>query len=84
MAEQVGARHGFDREPRRHSGGDDLEQVNGARHAGAGIDLALLFASPVEHGEAGVEGGAASRIGAAVYGGGEHRAGGRVEGSEGV
>ena len=75
MAEQVGARHGLDREPRRHSGGDDLEQVGGIGDAGTGVDLALLLASPVEHGESGVEGGAAARIGAAVYGGGEHRPG---------
>ena len=84
MAEQIGARHGLDREARRHGGGDGLEQVGGVAHAGAGIDLALLLAAAVEHGEAGVEGGAAAGVDAAVDRGGEHRPGRRVEGREGV
>ena len=49
-----------------------------------GVDLARLLAAPVEDGEAGVEAGAAPRIGAAVDGRGERDLRGRVEGGEGV
>ena len=83
MAEEVGARQRLDGQARRYGGGDDLEQVGGIPRQGAGVDLTLL-AAPVDHGETGVEGGAAPRIGAAVDGGGERDVGRRVEGREGV
>ena len=84
MAEQIGARQGLDGQAGWHGGGDHLKQVGGVAHAGACVDLALLLAAAVEHGEAGVEGGAAARVDAAVDRGGEHRPGRRVEGREGV
>ncbi len=84
LAEQVRARHGLDGAPRRHGAGDRLQQMAGVAHGMAGIDPGRLFPAPVEDGQAGVEGGAATRIGAAVDGRGEHRVGRRVEGGEGV
>ena len=89
LAEQVRARHGLDTRagdgtPRRHGRGDDLEKVAGVAHGVAGIDLHGLLAAPVEDGEAGVEAGAAPRIGAAVDGCGKRDVRGRVEGGEGV
>ena len=84
LAEQVRAGHGLDGTPRRHGAGERLKKVAGVAHRVAGIDARRLLASPVEDGEAGVEGGAAPRIGAPVDGRREHRKGRRVEGGEGI
>ena len=82
MAEQVGARQWLDGPARRDGGGDGLEQFEGVRDADGSLDPAPFGPTPVEHGKAGVEGGAAACVGAAVDNGCEQHTGRRVEGCE--
>ena len=67
-----------------HRGGDGLEQTGGVRDAGERIDRAPFVPAPVEHGESGVEGGAAARVDTPVDDGGEHHAGRHVERCESI
>ncbi|MDE0052508.1 MAG: hypothetical protein OXO52_22220 [Rhodospirillales bacterium] len=89
LAEQVAGRAGrdrcgCDRLPLRHLRDDGIEQLGGVRGAGRPVQLDGGSVAPLQHGEAGVEPGAASCVGAAVDGHGEDAARGRVEAADGV
>ena len=82
--EKIGAGDRLDGLPRVDVAGQSLEQVPGILYRVAGVDARGRLAAPVEHGEAGGEVRAAPRVGAAVDGGAEQKARGRVEGGEGL
>ena len=89
LAEQVAAgaggdRRGCDVEPRRHLPNDGIEQFGCVRGAGCPVDLDSRLAAAVQHGQAGVESGAAPGIGAPIDRHGEDAARRRIETAEGV
>ena len=89
MSEQIGGTnrnglHRLDGQTGGHCGRDGLEQLGGVRDAGARIDRAPFVPAPVEHGESGVEGGAAARVDTTVDDGGEHHVGRQIERCESI
>ena len=92
LAEQVAGRAGWDgpdgvradREPRRHTRHDGVEQFGGVRGASPGVDVDTGLGRALDHGEPRVEAGAPPGIGAAVDRHGEDGAGAALDGVEGV
>ena len=89
LAEQVagrtgGDRRGRDRLPLRHLRDHGIEQLGGVRGAGSPVQLHTGCGAALQHGEAGVEPGAAPCVGAAVDGHGEDAARRGIETADGV
>ena len=87
LAEQVAGGSGGgwrDLLPLRHLRDNGAEQLGSVRGAGRPVHFHRRSGTALQHGEAGVEPGAAPGIGAAVYGHGEHAARRRVETADGV
>ena len=89
LAEQIagGAGRRRDRRDRlalRHLSDHGIEQLGGVRGAGGAVQLDIGSGAPFQHGEAGVEAGAAPCIGVAVDGHGEDAAGRGIETADGV
>ena len=89
LAEQVAGGAGRDRRGRdrlalRHPGNDGIQQLGGVGGSGGPVQLDGGSGAPLQHGEAGVEAGAAAGIGAPVDRHGEHASGRGIETADGV
>ena len=89
LAEQVAGgagrdRCGRDRLPLRHLCDDGIEQLAGVGGAGSPVQFHARPVAALQHGEAGVEAGAAPCIGAAVDRHGENTAGRGIEAADGI
>ena len=67
-AEEVRRGRGLDGQARRHRCDDGIEELGRVGGAGAAVDVWAALAAAVQHGEAGVEAGAAPGVGAPVDG----------------
>ena len=89
LAEQIaggsgGNRGGRDRLALRHPRDDGVEQFGGVLGAGSPVQFDSGSGAAFQHGEAGVESGAAPRISAPVDRHGEDAAGGGIETADGI